>query len=102
MPEYELKVNIPERPQGEEIEVPPFGRVKNGSSKTVELSAEDAERFGNSHGLELKQTSDRRTAADKAAEDASKAGFVPGIAADAKPSTASASGAPKNKEGGDE
>lgn len=89
MPEYELKVDIPERPKGDDIEVPPFGVIPNGSTVDVEMSKDDAERFRNSHGFEIKQTSSRKTAADEAAEAATEASYVPGITEDAKPATVS-------------
>lgn len=69
MPEYEVKVNIPERPKGDPIDVPGVGQVENGTTtKGVEMSTEDAERFRGAHGIEIKQTSARKTDADRAAE----------------------------------
>lgn len=69
MPEYEIKVDNPHRPKGDKIEVPPFGTIENGKTKTVEMTSEEADKYRNSTYLEVKQSSSRKTDADRAAEE---------------------------------
>lgn len=77
MPVYDVAVDIPERPVGEEIEVPPFGTIKNGETKTdVEMSVKDAERFKEAHGITLTQTSARKTLADEREEQEAEASTI--------------------------
>lgn len=68
MPEYKLTVDNPRRPKGDEIDVPPFGRVENGKSITVEMTAEEAQKYRESPIMSVKQTSGRKTDADREAE----------------------------------
>lgn len=74
MPVYDIKVDIPERPKGDPIDVPPFGSIENGKTlHDAEMSREDADRYRNSYGIEIKETSARKTDADRAAEQAAEA-----------------------------
>jgi hypothetical protein len=42
MPEYELSVDLPNRPKDDPVEVFPFGVVPNGKSIKVEMTADEA------------------------------------------------------------
>lgn len=60
MPLYDIKVDLPNRPKGDEIEVPPFGVVENGKTmKDVEMTSEEAERFKNTPGMEITDRSNK-------------------------------------------
>lgn len=52
MPEYEISVDMPNRPDGEEIQVPPYGVIDNrGDSITVEISKDDADTLAKGYGI---------------------------------------------------
>lgn len=58
-PRFDLSVNLPEFPEDEEIEVPPFGMVENGGTLySVNIPEEDVERYENHYGISLTEVSD--------------------------------------------
>lgn len=69
MPKYDLTVNRPNRPKGDDIEVPPFGIFKNGEPKTVAMPDEMADRYRDDPNYEIKHLSDEATSADGWMED---------------------------------
>lgn len=63
MPEYEIAVDQPNRPDGDPIEIPSVGVVPNGKSVTVELTAEEAEALTTAYGVEVKTSGGTRVKA---------------------------------------
>lgn len=59
MPFYDIVVNIPEIPEGELVDVPPYGSTENGSTiLSANIAEEDVARFDNAHGLSITAVSD--------------------------------------------
>jgi hypothetical protein len=59
--EYRIKVNVPERPDDDLIEVYPFGLIENGKSFTAILNKRDVERYGNNPHVTLTTTKRKKS-----------------------------------------
>lgn len=55
MAKYEVKVDLPNQPKGDEVSVPDIGMlVKNGSTHVVELDDETFAKLDGAHGIVIK------------------------------------------------
>ena len=55
---YRVSLNLPNSPRGEEFDVPPVGRIENGSFVEVDLSDSEASRLSGAYGVEVEPTDD--------------------------------------------
>lgn len=55
MPDYKVSIDQPTRPDGDPIEVMPFGLIKNGKETIdVEMTREEAEALAGGYGITVK------------------------------------------------
>jgi hypothetical protein len=54
MPKYEVSIDVPNRPKGDPIEVPPVGVIENGKHVVAELTEEEYDRIKNSEDSPVK------------------------------------------------
>jgi len=48
---YKLTIDVPERPEGDLIEVPPYGLLENGTTLELDISEAEAQRLSRGHGF---------------------------------------------------
>lgn len=99
MPEYKLKVDLETRPQGDEIEVPPYGVVENGGDAiTIQATEEEAAIMSGSYGLTVTDSTGNEVPASHPKEEEKP--VEPGTGSNASP--ASPTPTPTTPEGGEE
>jgi len=55
---YKVIINIPERPEGDLIDVPPLGLLENGLARNFDISEEEARRLSNGYGIVVESVPD--------------------------------------------
>lgn len=61
MAKYKLTVDLPTRPEGDPVEVPPFGIVPNGSTVEIETDASTASILGRAYGMSVSGKSNSKS-----------------------------------------
>jgi len=60
MPEYTISLDQPNRPDGDPIEVPPFGVIENGGSITVEAERDEVAFLAGGYGITVIDKSNKK------------------------------------------